>query len=475
MKKFFILLIVAAILFSFGGSTLSADLTAEAAPAAENLYVYNWAEYIDTDLLGEFEQYYLATTGKQIRVEYQLFETNEELVTKLTSGNDRIDVSCPSEYAIQKLLTEGTLRTVDKTKIPNFQYIEPSILHNIEESFGNLTIGIQSYDMNDYLVPYMMGTLGILYNTAYVTEEEVAEAGWGILWNSIGKEELNGKILMKDSVRDAYVAVVLYAKELYAAYTEGKVFEDADIKKCVELFGAKGYDDLSVQELINCIDDDMLSIAETLLIAQKPSLKGYEVDVGKDDMIKGLAYVDLAWSGDAFYAIDEASYVDVELAYYVPEIGSNVWFDGWCIPKRCENYEAALAFIDFMCDPINALRNMIYIGYTSAVAREALTNPEYGFSEQVRELLEENEYDFDQYFEDDARYPPEEQYERLGVMKDFGAKNETLIAMWENVKSGSTQVLAIVFAVVIGVFGLAIGLYFLRERLKFRKRKYKKA
>jgi len=286
----------------------------------------------------------------------------------------------------------------------------------------------------------MWGTLGILYNTNVIRQKDL-EQGWGILWNEGNNKNLKKKILLKDSIRDTYVAAVLYLKE------QDRL--------------PNNYKDLSVQELINTVDDTLLDLVEEVLIEQKEFLKDYEVDFGKDEMLAGRAYVNLAWSGDALWAIEDGENLD----YFVPETGGNIWFDGWVVLKNGKNKRAAYEFIDFLLIPENAIRNSIEIGYTSAVDPNILKQ-----DSAVVQILEDNEYDVEEYFTNDIRYP--EFSEKLGVMKDFGAMNEKAVAMWERVKAeGSLTWVLIVGIVGVVVIGGGVVAFILFKNNKGKRRK----
>ena len=367
------------------------------------------------------------------------------MLTNIINGDAVVDVIAPSEYAIEKLLQHDLLEKIDKTKVSTISNVNSAIYEAVREVFGTFTTdGGETVDITDYFVPYMWGTLGILYNADVVTEADLAK-GWGLLWNENGNEALNGKIFMKDSIRDSYCAAVMYLKEY-------NLLPDAHKNK-------------SVQELINTNDDAMLDAVEELLVRQKDVLKGYEVDFGKQEMISEKGLVDLAWSGDALYAIEEAeaSSSAPALDYFVPEVGGNVWFDGWVIPKNAKNKEAANYFIAFLNEPEIAMSNMLEIGYTSAVDKSVFES-----SEAALALLEEAEYDAAEFFADERRYP--EITESLGVMKDFGARNDVVVAMWERVVSSNTDLttLWIIIGVVavLVIAGIAI---FLVRRSKNRR------
>ena len=286
----------------------------------EEITVYNWDDYIysQRDLQNDFNEYYKAKTGKTIKVNYSTFDTNETMLAKVMNGDAVVDVIAPSEYAIEKLLQNDLLEKIDKSKVSTMSNVNESIYEVVRSVFGTFTTnGGETVDITEYFVPYMWGTLGILYNADVVTQADL-DKGWGLLWNENGNEALNGKIFMKDSIRDSYCAAVMYLKEY-------DMLPDAHKNK-------------SVQELMNTNDDAMLAAVEQLLTRQKTVLKGYEVDFGKQEMISEKGLVDLAWSGDALYAIEEAEATSSapRLDYFVPDVGGNVWFDGWVVPKNAK-------------------------------------------------------------------------------------------------------------------------------------------
>lgn len=268
------------------------------------LNIYNWAEFINPDLLEKFED----ETG--IKVNMDLFETNEHMLAKLEAGGTNYDLIFPSDYVIEEMIKKDLLQKIDFSNIPNYKYVN--------DRFKNL-----EYDPNsEYSVPYFWGTLGILYNTDMVNEEVDS---WDILWD----EKYAGKILMLDSMRDT-IGVAL--KKL-------------------------GYS-------LNTTNPDELEEAKNLLIQQRPLVNGYYVDEIKDMMINGDAAIALNWSGAAMDIYWEG--ID-NIKYVVPKEGSNLWFDCMVIPKTCQHKKEAEMFINFILDPENAYENSLYVGYVSPV------------------------------------------------------------------------------------------------------------
>lgn len=438
IKKLFATLLVIGML-----TTVCLPLTG-CSGADETLVVYNWEEYIDESVLDTFCEYYEEKTGKSIEIIYSKFDTNETMLTKIMNGDASIDVMCPSEYAIEKLLKADKIQKLDKDleKYPYLDNVIGDIYTKVESVFGEFNINGETVNINDYYVPYMWGTLGILYNADVITESQANEAGWGLLWNETGIDGLDGNIYMKDSIRDAYAAAVMYAKE-----------------KDLLPSGNEGY---LAGKLINDTSAEMLAVAENVLMSQRKHLKGYEVDFGKSDLACGIGYVDLAWSGDAMYAVEELGPEEgTNLAYFVPDIGSNIWFDGWVITKTSKNKEAAQEFINFLCRPDIAMLNAMEIGYTSSVSEDAIRDSE-GTDEDGIAVITDCEYDVDEFFDDETRYP-DINNPNLGVMKDFGDANKTLVSMWERVKAADdgmgtivTIIIILVSIIVLALLGVII-------------------
>ena len=287
------------------------DSAASGSADGGELYVYNWGEYIDEDVISQFEE----ETG--ITVVYDLFETNEEMYPVIEAGAVNYDVVCPSDYMIQKMRENDLLAELNFDNIPNIDQIDPAYM---EMS--------QAFDPeNKYSVPYCWGTVGILYNTRLLDELGVpAPTKWADLWD----ERLSGEILMQDSVRDAFM--VALKKDGYSMNSESK---------------------------------DELEQAKQELIDQKPLVQAYVIDQVRDKMIGGEAAVGVIYSGEMLYIQDEVANLglDYNLEYVIPEEGTNLWLDSWVIPKNAKNKENAEKWIDFMCRPEIAKANFEYITY----------------------------------------------------------------------------------------------------------------
>ena len=289
------------------------DSAASGSADGGELYVYNWGEYIDEDVISQFEE----ETG--ITVVYDLFETNEEMYPVIEAGAVNYDVVCPSDYMIQKMRENDLLAELNFDNIPNIDQIDPAYM---EMS--------QAFDPeNKYSVPYCWGTVGILYNTKLLDELGVpAPTKWADLWD----ERLSGEILMQDSIRSAFMT---------------------GLKK-------NGYS-------LNSTNPDEINKAKQDLIDQKPLVQAYVVDQVRDKMIGGEAAVGVIYSGEMLYIQDEVANLglDYDLEYVIPEEGTNVWLDSWVVPKNAKNKENAEKWINFLCRPDVAVKNFEYITYAT--------------------------------------------------------------------------------------------------------------
>lgn len=321
------------------------------------VYVYNWGEYIDPETLDMFEK----ETG--IQVIYDEFDTNETMYPKVEAGASNYDVVCPSDYMIQKMIDNDLLQELNWDNIPN----------------AKANIGAQYYEQseafdpgNRYAVPYCWGTVGILYNKTMVDEPVTS---WSILWD----EKYADSILMQDSVRDLFMV------------------------------GLK-----SLGYSMNSTDEKELNEAKDLLIQQKPLVQAYVIDQVRDKMIGNEAALGVIYSGEAIFTQRE----NPDLEYVIPKEGTNVWIDGWVIPKNAENVENAEKFIDFMCRGDIALLNFDYITYsTPNTAAQALIK------------------------DDDIRnskiaFPDLSQYDGLETYSYLGDDADTLYNdLWKEIKS----------------------------------------
>ena len=429
------------------------------------LRVSNWEEYIDqgewdaeeaieledgTVILGEsslvedFEQWFFETYGKRVVVEYSTFGTNEELYNQLTMG-DSYDLVCPSEYMIMKMMEEGMVEPYSaeffEEENENNYYVN-NVSPYIREMFGNLAIGDKM--LGDYAAGYMWGTLGIVYNPEYISEEEAAH--WRLLLNPA----ISKRVTIKDSVRDAYFA-------------GNSIYNEALIGSQEFISSDEYYQRLS--EILNATDKDTVDAVEEILSNIKDNVYSFETDSGKADLVTGKVVANQQWSGDAVYTMDQAEEDGVYLNYSAPEEATNLWFDGWVMLRSGIDGDedrklAAEAFVNYLSKPENAVRNMYYIGYTSVIAGDEQGAVRqyidwcYGAEEDEEEVAE---YDVTYFFEgadvaateeyvltvpEDqtrrqlyAQYPTFDVVERSVVMACFDKEgNERINRMWTNVR-----------------------------------------
>jgi len=247
--------------------------SAEKAGGAGEVYVYNWGEYIDEDVIAQFKE----ETG--IDVIYDMFETNEEMYPVIEAGGVKYDAVCPSDYMIQKMIENNMLAEINFDNIPNIKEIDSKYM-DMSRSFD---------PENKYSVPYCWGTVGILYNTSMVAPED-APTKWSDLWD----EKFKDNILMQDSVRDAFMVAL---KSL-------------------------GYS-------MNTTNEAEIAEARDLLIKQKPLVQAYVIDQVRDKMIGGEAAMGVIYSGEMLYIQQEVADLglDYSLEYVIPEEGTNLWLD----------------------------------------------------------------------------------------------------------------------------------------------------
>lgn len=418
--------------------------SASGADRAHTLKVYNWADYIDDDVLNGFPAWYKTMTGEDVEIIYQTFDINESMLTEIEIGHEDYDVICPSEYIIERMLRQKLLQKIDKESIPDsvryFDNVAPFVVDKFQQMSKTETV-------SDYTVGYMWGTTGFLYNPSLVQKEELTT------WGALLDPKFEGRIYMKDAFRDIYSVIVLYAyRDEIAA---GQVTRD---------------------ELVETITPERIARVEEVLLAAKKNIAGWEVDFGKEEMTKGKTWMNLSWSGDAQWAIDEASEVGLTLDYIIPEEGSNVWFDGWCIPIYAQNTKAASWFINYMCIPENAIRNMEFIGYVSVIATPEILEWVDNAEEQ------EETADLSYFFGEEAtavhasqvQYPDNSIIKRCALMHDAGDMNEELIKMWNRVKGDNLSTGKVIFIVIVLVIIIGFIIYHTLQKRKQKTNRRKK-
>ena len=316
-----------------GGSSsgTSSGSQGDAQPTGDReVTVYSWGEYIDESLIDEFE----AATG--ITVNYRTVPSNEELYSQLQQGAITPDVIVPSDYMISQLIEEDWLQPLDYSKIPNFD--------KIADRFKNL-----SYDPeNLYTVPYTWGTLGIIYNTAMVDEPITS-------WNVMFDDSYAGNVILIDNSRDAF-GMALY----YLGYS------------------------------VNTTDEDEIREAAALVSNawSEGVYQGKTMDGIFQIMEGGNAAIGTYYAGDYLSMLEN----NEDLAYVIPDEGSNWFVDAMCILKNAKNVDEAHEWINFIASTDANLRNMDYIWYASPNEEALEMYPEW-YEEQYGEPLDQELYE----------------------------------------------------------------------------------
>lgn len=453
--------------------------------------VCNCEDYIDESIFEEFT----AETG--IEVIYSTYGTNENLYNDLIINPNSYDLVVPSEYMIEKLAVEGRIQPLSQ----NNDYKDYLTDYNgnispfIKEKLQSIKVDDGKYKndnltLYDFMVGYMWGTMGWVYNTDTVPENDVKS--W---YSPFNNSNIYGRITIKDAVRDSYIVglAMVYEDELRLTN-----------------------DNATITEILNRTDKDSINKVGDKLSSLKNKLYGFEVDSGKNDIVLGNIDAYVAWSGDAAYAIDVAA-GEVEdedgtilegdairnLSYYIPDEGSNIWFDGFVMPSGSTNYDAVYKFLEFITRSSIVYANMNYTGYTSMIARGEdfelededgntyLTNL---FDEIVLGWFDESEdlgagegveVDLSYFFGGNsaentvvvsnegygrliAQYPTADIVQRCAVMSFFDS--ETLMdinEMWEHVKGETWPWWVIIFIISLVVL-LAVLVVLYKHRDKFK-------
>lgn len=289
------------------------------------LNVYNWGQYISDGSEGtlnvneEFEKYCREELGKNVKVNYTTYASNEDMYNKIKSGSVTYDIIIPSDYMIDRMIDEDMLEKLDFSNIPNYKYVD----ENYKKLF---------FDPNDeYSVPYTYGMVGIIYNDTMVDEEDIG--GWDLMWN----EKYAGKILQFNNPRDAFATAIYW--------------DENDV---------------------NSTDRAVWAKAVSRLKEQKPLIQSYVMDEIFNKMKNGSAAIAPYYAGDYLTMYDG----NENLQFYFPKEGTNVFIDSICIPKCTRNKELAEQYINFMLSDEIAIANAEYVAY-SCPHTNVVENEEY--------------------------------------------------------------------------------------------------
>lgn len=345
------------------------------------LYVYNWGEYISDgsddslDVNRAFEEYCRKVLKKNVKVNYSTYSSNEDLYAKLSSGAVSYDVVIPSDYMAARLAAEGLIRDYNpKESIENYKYIDSrfkGLYYDPDEKFS---------------VPYTFGTVGVIYNTKYVPEDDENIGSWALLWD----EKYAGNILQFNNPRDAFGTAQFYNKTS-----------------------------------INSNNPDDWRAALDLLVKQKSIVQGYVMDEVFNKMKGGSAAIAPYYAGDYFTMYGD----NEDLAFYHPEEGTNVFVDVMCIPSSTKNFDLAKEYINFMLTEEIAVANAEYVCYAwpNTLVKD---NEEYiaYMTEEIHPDAISILYDFDmsnmEFFydlPDDTRSLMNSLWEELKIESNIGA------------------------------------------------------
>lgn len=267
------------------------------------LTIYNWGDYIDPALIRQFEKEYGYT------VNYETFDSNEAMYTKIKQGGTHYDIAIPSDYMIQKMRRNHLLVPLDHQKIKGLHHIQDVLLN-------------QPFDPNNrYSIPYFYGTLGIAYNQKLLPKG-VKITSWNDLWNP----QLNNQMMLIDGSREV---MGLALNSLHLS--------------------------------LNSKNNQQLKQAYDKLCRLVPNVKAIVADEMKIYMKQEEASVAVTFSGEAREMMNE----NKNIQYIIPKEGSNLWFDNMVIPKTVNNKQGAYDFINFMLEPKHAAQNAEYIGYAT--------------------------------------------------------------------------------------------------------------
>ncbi|MGT2957589.1 spermidine/putrescine ABC transporter substrate-binding protein [Streptococcus bovimastitidis] len=292
---------VLAIIVVLAGLSFALEKKTGSGSQSDKLVIYNWGDYIDPALLKKFTK----ETG--IQVQYETFDSNEAMYTKIKQGGTTYDIAVPSDYTIDKMIKEGLLVKLDKSKLKG--------MDNIGKEF----LGKSFDPKNDYSIPYFWGTVGIVYNDQLIKNPP---KHWIDLW----RPEYKNQIMLIDGAREMLgIGLTTYGNS------------------------------------VNSKIMSQLTQAEKRLQSLTPNVKAIVADEMKGYMIQGDAGIGVTFSGEASEMLDSNEH----LHYVVPSEGSNLWFDNLVLPKTMKHEKEAYAFLNFINEPKNAAQNAEYIGYAT--------------------------------------------------------------------------------------------------------------
>ncbi|MDR3021767.1 MAG: ABC transporter substrate-binding protein [Clostridiales bacterium] len=380
------------------------------------LRIFNWEDYMAPGIVKEFEQYYLEQTGKKIKVQTSGFATNEQMYTQIATKKVDFDLIVPSDYMVDRMIKEDLLMPIDHSIVYGTDgyrdIFDDSIVDVVENGYDK---GLQ------YSVPYMWGTVGILYDPVRGPETLTSDVR---SWESVFGDKYKGRIYMQDSVVDAFAVASIVANS----------------EKLMSVANTDQHQDL-VSKVINDTSPQNIQAVREQLVRQRPNLLAYATDDANDRMAIGnqsSGFLAVVWSVQAGYAMAD----NQNLRYSVPDEGSNTWIDSFAITKQARNVQAANLFLKFINKSEIALQNMDYIGASTAVT-QAREQYQEDIMQELYDLEEESgtdsdEYDFlKNYF--DLLFPDKKVMGRVAAYQDWGEARYNINLMWIQVKSGGSD------------------------------------
>lgn len=271
----------------------------------QTLRIYNWGEYVGEHIIQDFEK----ETGAKVMMEN--FDSNEQMYIKV-ANKEAYDILVPSDYMIERLISEGYLQKLDKSKLTCMDKLNKAVK------------GLPYDPKNEYSVPYFWGTVGIVYDKTKVSEEDLKKEGYNIFLD----QKYKGDIYLYDSERDSFMMALKSLGYSMNTNDQGEI-------------------DKAYQWLLKCVG------------TMKPEIVTDEII---DNMAQARKALGLIYSGDATYVMAE----NPKMGYYLPDSGTNQWSDAMVIPKNAKNVDLAYAFINYASDYDGAYDNSSYVGYTSA-------------------------------------------------------------------------------------------------------------
>lgn len=321
-------------------------------PSKPILNVYMWSDYIDPELVQDFEK------ANNCKVVIDIFDSNESMYAKLKAGGSGYDVILPTTYMAKIMADQKMIENLDHSKLPNLKYISKNYLNDLA----------LDKEMK-YSVPYMIGYTCVAYNKEKLGEIENS-------WNIFGNEALKGRMTLLNDLRETIGAALFF---------QGKS--------------------------MNTTDDASLEAAKQQVIKWKKNLAKFDNEVYKVGIQSGEFLVVQGYSGDLFQVLDETP----ALSYMCPKEGISMSCYDWVIPSTAKNKDLAYAFINFVCDPKNAAKNMEFTCYSSPIP-------------EARQYVSEENKDHP------GMFIPEDLYKRGELIRDLGEDNAKYIKIWDEIK-----------------------------------------